>query len=105
MSGTANEIVSPTNEVIRFGFRDDFAAGGTDVNVNASGTGDTNDVGGVTGLTVDVDSSHTYTADSDISSGFVSFSNRASSFSLQTSNSPAEGLLPNSSLIAVTRSL
>ena len=100
VSGTANEIVSPTNEVIRFGFRDDFAAGGTDVNVNASGTGDTNDVGGVTGLTVDVDSSHTYTADSDISSGFVSFSNRASSFSLQTSNSPAEGLLPNSSLIS-----
>lgn len=62
VSGTANLIQSPVNEVIRFGVRDDFNAGGADVTVNASGSGDTGNLGGVSGLSVDVDSNHTYTA-------------------------------------------
>ena len=67
-SGTANAIVSPVNEVVDFGVRTDFNAGGADVSVNTSGTGDASNVG-VTSLTVDVDSSHTYssTATSDVS--------------------------------------
>ena len=62
VSGTSNLIQSPVNEVIRFGVRDDFNAGGADVTVNASGSGDTNNIGGVSGLRVDVDSNHSYTA-------------------------------------------
>ena len=62
VSGTSNLIRSPVNEVVDFGVRSDFDAGGTDVNVNASGSGDTSNVGGISGLSIDVDSSHTYTA-------------------------------------------
>ena len=61
VSGTANEIVTPVNEVIDFGVRDDFNAGGTDVNVNTNGSGDASNVG-VTGISIDVDSSHTYSS-------------------------------------------
>ena len=68
VSGTANEIVSPVNEVVDFGFRSDFDAGGTDSNVNTSGTGDASNVGSISGLTIDVDSSHTYTTDSNLRS-------------------------------------
>tara|TARA_R100001440_G_scaffold11891_1_gene21029 strand:- start:1251 stop:2735 length:1485 start_codon:yes stop_codon:yes gene_type:complete len=100
VSGTANEIVSPVNEVIKFGFRNDFSAGGTDTNVNASGTGDTSNVGGVSGLSVDVDSSHTYTADSDISGGFRPFGNYPSALSRPAGNSPASALLPQTSLVS-----
>ena len=68
VSGTSNEIVTPVNEIIDFGVRSDFDAGGTDVSVNAGASGDTSNVG-VSGITVDVDSSHTYssTATSDVS--------------------------------------
>ncbi len=62
VSGTSNLIRSPVNEVIDFGVRSDFNAGGTDVNVNTSGSGDTSNVGGISGLSIDVDSSHTYSA-------------------------------------------
>lgn len=68
VSGTANEIVSPVNEVVDFGVRSDFDAGGVDSTVNTSGTGDTSNVGGISGLTIDVDSNHTYTADSNLRS-------------------------------------
>jgi hypothetical protein len=68
VSGTANEIVSPVNEVVDFGVRSDFDAGGTDSSVNTSGTGDASNVGSISGLTVDVDSNHTYTADSNLRS-------------------------------------
>jgi len=61
VSGTSNEIVTPVNEIVDFGVRSDFNAGGADVSVNASGTGDASNVG-VTGITIDVDSSHTYTS-------------------------------------------
>jgi len=61
-SGTSNLIQSPVNEVVDFGVRTDFDAGGADVNVNTNGTGDANNVGSVTGITIDVDSSHTYTS-------------------------------------------
>lgn len=60
VSGTSNLIQSPVNEVVRFGVRNDFNAGGTDVNISNSGSGDTNNVGGISGLSIDVDSSHTY---------------------------------------------
>lgn len=62
VSGTANPIVSPTNEVVEFGLRDDFDAGGADVSVNASGSGDTSNVGGISGLSIDVDSNHTFSS-------------------------------------------
>ena len=65
-SGTANVIVSPVNEVVDFGVRTDFNAGGADVSVNTSGTGDASNVG-VTGITIDVDSSHTYSSSSSTS--------------------------------------
>ena len=68
ISGTANQIVSPVNEIVDFGVRSDFNAGGADVSVNASATGDASNVGGVTGLSVDVDSSHTYTGASPFAS-------------------------------------
>ncbi len=67
VSGTSNPIVSPVNEVVDFGVRSDFDAGGTDVNVNTSGTGDATNVG-VTGITIDVDSSHTYAGSSPLRS-------------------------------------
>ena len=67
VSGTANLIQSPVNEVIEFGFRTDFDAGGTDVTVNTSGSGDASNVG-TPGLTIDVDSSHTYSGDSPLRS-------------------------------------
>jgi hypothetical protein len=100
VSGTSNLIQSPVNEVIDFGVRSDFDAGGTDVNVNASGSGDTNNVGGITGLTIDVDSSHTYTSASDISSGNRPFANHPGSFSVAGGNSPARALVPQTSLIS-----
>lgn len=62
VSGTSNLIQSPVNEVVDFGVRSDFNAGGADVSVNTSGSGDTSNVGGISGLSIDVDSSHTYTA-------------------------------------------
>ena len=68
VSGTANLINSPVNEVVDFGFRNDFDAGGTDSPVNTSGSGDASNVGSLTGLTIDVDSSHTYAGDSPIRS-------------------------------------
>jgi len=67
VSGTSNPIVSPVNEVVDFGVRSDFDAGGTDVNVNTSGTGDATNVG-ITGITIDVDSSHTYAGSSPLRS-------------------------------------
>tara|TARA_R110001632_G_scaffold51249_1_gene127454 strand:+ start:67 stop:1518 length:1452 start_codon:yes stop_codon:yes gene_type:complete len=69
ISGTANQIVSPVNEIVDFGVRSDFNAGGSDVSVNASASGDASNVGGISGLSIDVDSSHTYstTATSDVS--------------------------------------
>jgi hypothetical protein len=67
VSGTSNPIVSPVNEVVDFGVRSDFDAGGADVNVNTSGTGDASNVG-VTGITIDVDSSHTYAGSSPLRS-------------------------------------
>ena len=67
VSGTSNPIVSPVNEVVDFGVRSDFDAGGADVNVNTSGTGDASNVG-VTGITIDVDSSYTYAGSSPIRS-------------------------------------
>ena len=57
VSGTSNLIQSPVNEVVRFGVRNDFNAGGTDVSISNSGSGDTNNVGGISGLSIDVDSS------------------------------------------------
>ena len=60
VSGTSNLIQSPVNEVVRFGVRDDFNAGGTDVSINNSGSGDANNVGNISGLSIDVDSSHSY---------------------------------------------
>ena len=66
VSGTANPIVSPTNEVVEFGLRDDFSAGGADVSVNASGSGDTSNVGGISGLSIDVDSNHTFSSTSTV---------------------------------------
>ena len=70
VSGTSNAIVSPVNEIVDFGVRSDFNAGGSDVSVNASASGDTSNVG-VSGITVDVDSSHTYstTTNGALSSG------------------------------------
>lgn len=62
VSGTSNPIVSPTNEVVEFGLRDDFDAGGTDVTVNASGSGSSSNVGSITGLSIDVDSNHSYSS-------------------------------------------
>tara|TARA_R100001126_G_C4885734_1_gene182312 strand:- start:1099 stop:2532 length:1434 start_codon:yes stop_codon:yes gene_type:complete len=67
VSGTANLIQSPVNEVIEFGFRTDFDAGGTDTTVNTSGSGDASNVG-TPGLTIDVDSSHTYSGNSPLKS-------------------------------------
>lgn len=64
ISGTSNAIVSPTNEVVDFGVRDDFDAGGADVTINNTGTGDASNVGGVSGLSIDVDSSHSYSSSS-----------------------------------------
>jgi len=68
VSGTSNLIQSPVNEVIDFGVRDDFNAGGTDVSVDTSGTGDASNVGSVSGLDIDVDSNHTYSGDSNLRS-------------------------------------
>ena len=61
-AGAANLINSPVNEVVDFGVRDDFNAGGADVSVNASASGDASNVGSVSGLSIDVDSSHTYSS-------------------------------------------
>ena len=71
ISGTANQIVSPVNEIVDFGVRSDFNAGGSDVSVNASASGDASNVGGISGLSIDVDSSHTYssTTNAALSSG------------------------------------
>jgi len=64
ISGASNAIVSPTNEVVDFGVRDDFDAGGADVTINNTGTGDASNVGSVSGLSIDVDSSHSYSSSS-----------------------------------------
>lgn len=61
-AGQANLIQSPVNEVVDFGVRSDFNAGGADVSVNATGSGDTSNVGGISGLSIDVDSNHTYSS-------------------------------------------
>lgn len=66
VSGTANLIQSPVNEVVRFGVRSDFDAGGSDVTVNTSGSGDASNVGSISGLSIDVDSSHTYNTTSTV---------------------------------------
>lgn len=81
ISGTSNLIQSPVNEVIEFGFRTDFNAGGTDVNINNSGSGDVNNIGGISGLSIDVDSSHTFTTTvtAPHSAGFVNLGGHASS--------------------------
>jgi len=65
VSGTSNLIQSPVNEVVDFGVRDDFNAGGVDVSVNTPGSGDASNVGSVSGLSIDVDSSHTFTTTGD----------------------------------------
>lgn len=80
ISGTSNLIQSPVNEVVEFGFRNDFSAGGTDVSVNTSGSGDASNVGSVSGLSIDVDSNHTYTTTvtAPHSAGFVNVGGHAS---------------------------
>ena len=80
ISGTSNLIQSPVNEVVEFGFRTDFSAGGTDVNINNSGSGDVNNIGGISGLSVDVDSNHTFTTTvtAPHSAGFVNIGGHAS---------------------------
>ena len=94
ISGASNAIVSPANEVVDFGVRDDFDAGGADVTINNTGTGDASNVGSVSGLSIDVDSSHTYTTTSNaplssgsgsslgvvISGGFGGFPNAGAGF-------------------------
>ena len=62
VSGTSNLIRSPVNEVVDFGVRSDFNAGGSDVNVNTSGSGNTSNVGGISGLSLDIRSDYTYSA-------------------------------------------
>ncbi len=80
ISGTSNLIQTPVNEVVEFGFRTDFSAGGTDVSVNTSGSGDASNVGSVSGLSIDVDSSYTYTTTTTAphSAGFVNVGGHAS---------------------------
>tara|TARA_R100001440_G_scaffold75195_2_gene101836 strand:- start:759 stop:2231 length:1473 start_codon:yes stop_codon:yes gene_type:complete len=105
VSGTSNLIQSPVNEVIDFGVRSDFDAGGTDVNVNASGSGDTNNIGGVSGLSVDVDSNHTFVSQSDISGGNRPFANHPGAFQAAAGNNPARALVPQSSLVSPATSI
>jgi len=101
-AGTANLVQSPLNEVVDFGVRDDFNAGGADVSVNTTGTGDASNVGSVTGLSIDVDSNHTYssTTNADISAGFVTFTDYPSKFS----SVPGRSYIPDTTLIDTSQS-
>lgn len=100
VSGTANPIVSPTNEVVEFGLRDDFDAGGADVSVNASGSGDTSNVGGISGLSIDVDSNHSFSSTQTVNAD-PSDSNGASCTTINgstiSSNSTDVGMIMNGS--------